>query len=169
MSYSRYRSLVNETGIIGTQGSNSLCEVSDSGGFFLASKKFPLVQAVSGERIAVIKISAQNIHYTLYAQNNISVTRVAEKVPPLIAPNRVVYTKPSKVVKTNQNKKTLGTDPALAGDCRHNKKNAINSNSKMTKLPHPVYHHLPIRQGDEGGVFLLASRSLQPHDGESNL
>ena len=34
MSYSRYRSSVNETGIIGTQGSNSLCEVSDSGFLF---------------------------------------------------------------------------------------------------------------------------------------
>ena len=34
MSYSRYRSSVNETGIIRTQGSKSLCEVSDSGGFF---------------------------------------------------------------------------------------------------------------------------------------
>ena len=35
MSYSRYRSSVNETGIIGTQGSNSLCEVSDSGFIFV--------------------------------------------------------------------------------------------------------------------------------------
>ena len=40
MSYSRYRSSVNETGIIGTQGSNSLCEVSDSGGFFFVVSDF---------------------------------------------------------------------------------------------------------------------------------
>ena len=39
MSYSRYRSSVNETGIIGTQGSNSLCEVRDSG-FLPASQGF---------------------------------------------------------------------------------------------------------------------------------
>ena len=35
MSYSRYRSSVNETGIIGTQGSKSLCEVSGLGCFVL--------------------------------------------------------------------------------------------------------------------------------------
>ena len=35
MSYSRYRSSVNETGIIGTQGSKSLCEVSGLGVFSL--------------------------------------------------------------------------------------------------------------------------------------
>ena len=34
MSYSRYRSSVNETGIIGTQGSKSLCEVSAKDFFF---------------------------------------------------------------------------------------------------------------------------------------
>ena len=37
--------------------------------FFLASKRFALAKVVSGERIAVIKMSTQNIYSTLYAQN----------------------------------------------------------------------------------------------------
>ena len=52
MSYSRYRSSVNETGIIGTQESKSLCEVSDSGGvFFFTQAGFTLSPVLKQENM----------------------------------------------------------------------------------------------------------------------